>query len=119
MQDAERGGAEFEGASEAWAAAFERAAPQLAELLVCAVPFGLDAVPDGDPDVGIDDQAGVLAHDVEVAAGEGGFDVGEEVMEEGTGAEVGLEALDGTGVEGGEAGAGTIPAGEVEAGLGP
>jgi hypothetical protein len=119
VKDAEGFRPEGERAAEARAPAFESGSSNSEQVGAGAVPLGFESRPDPFAQDRVLDEARILAHDLEVAAGEGGLDVGDEVMEEGTGPEVGLEAGDVGVGECGEGGAGTVPSGEVEPRLGP
>lgn len=119
MEGPQRGSTQGEGPAKLRAVSDDLRSPEALEALVGAVPLGFNAGPEAVADGGVEDELGVLAHDVEVAAGERGLDVGEEIAEERRGAEVLLEAGDVGIGECCEGGACAVPTREVVAGLSP
>ena len=119
MEDAEGFSAQGERAAEAWAPAFEPGSADPQQVGAGPVPLGFQSFPDALAQGRVFDERGVLAHDVQVAAGEGCFDVGDEVVEERTGLEMRVETGDVGVRQRVEGSAGPVPSRQVKPRLGP
>ena len=83
VEEAEGVGTELQCPEHARAALSGGLAAKLLEHGAGAGPFLPNQVEDAGADFLVFDEAGVAAHEVEIGAGDGGFDVGQDVVEEG------------------------------------